>query len=254
MNIHRSMVMVAILALGLLSAAAGNAIFSKAPLADASWTTSRPDRWRMGGSFCHRRRRQDGGRSQRQGSGPQRRPAGVWERMFTSARVWQVTAQPPAVITRFLVRPYRLTPRSGWTSRSPTEGPVTPKPSFRLKLPRGRLQSIVIHQRSDQSGRDAPGRGWPASRWSSEDDIDHAPAHRGRRGPRPLMGCGLAGLDALHIEQSRVQLERDGVYLARRDDRRGDAGPGQEAAQLGRSWLVAHVDRFADVAWTPEAP
>lgn len=36
MNIHRSMVMVAILALGLLSAAAGNAIFSKAPLSDVS--------------------------------------------------------------------------------------------------------------------------------------------------------------------------------------------------------------------------
>ncbi len=36
MNIHRSMVMVVILALGLLSAAAGNAIFSKAPLSDVS--------------------------------------------------------------------------------------------------------------------------------------------------------------------------------------------------------------------------
>ncbi len=36
MNTHRSMVMVAILALGLVSTAAGNAIFSKAPLSDVS--------------------------------------------------------------------------------------------------------------------------------------------------------------------------------------------------------------------------
>ena len=42
MNIHRSMVMVAILALGLLSAAAGNAIFSKAPLSDVSLDTADP--------------------------------------------------------------------------------------------------------------------------------------------------------------------------------------------------------------------
>lgn len=43
MNIHRSMVMVAILALGLLSAAAGNAIFSKAPLTDVSSLTDPTD-------------------------------------------------------------------------------------------------------------------------------------------------------------------------------------------------------------------
>ena len=36
MNIHRAMVMVVILAFGLLSVAAGNAIFSKAPLSDVS--------------------------------------------------------------------------------------------------------------------------------------------------------------------------------------------------------------------------
>ena len=42
MNIHRSMVMVAILALGLLSAAAGNAIFSKAPLSDVSPSSNPP--------------------------------------------------------------------------------------------------------------------------------------------------------------------------------------------------------------------
>ncbi len=36
MNTHRLMVMAVILALGLLSAAAGNAIFSKAPLTDVS--------------------------------------------------------------------------------------------------------------------------------------------------------------------------------------------------------------------------